>query len=71
MLQCWLKAPHISSFLVISATRMSVDVSQVGVALFPSFNIFLSFLPFILIHTFQLLKFNKIQEYLQEAVVSH
>jgi hypothetical protein len=33
-----LKAPHISSFLwAISATTMSTDVSQVGVALFPSF----------------------------------
>ena len=36
--QCWLKAPHILSFLwAISATRMSINMSQVGVTLFPSF----------------------------------
>ena len=36
--QCCLKVPHISSFLrAISATKMSKDMSQVGVALFLPF----------------------------------
>ena len=36
--QCWLKAPYIWSYhWALSATVMSTDVSQVGVALFPSF----------------------------------
>ena len=43
--QFWMKAPHISSFLcAISITVMSTDVSQVGVAFFPSFNIFCHFI---------------------------
>ena len=34
----WLKAPRISSFLQdISATMMSTDMSQIGIALFPCF----------------------------------
>ena len=42
--QYWMKAPYISHFLrPISATVMSIDVNQVGVALFPSFQHFLSF----------------------------
>ena len=37
----WLKAPYISSFhRAISALEMSTDVSQVGVTLFPFFNLF-------------------------------
>ena len=41
---CWLKAPHVLSFLwAISSTRLSTDMSQVGVTLFPRFLNFLSF----------------------------
>ena len=37
-LQCWLKAPYILSFYrVLSALMMSTDVSNVGIAIFPSF----------------------------------
>ena len=39
--QCWLKTPYITSFLrAITATVMSTDVSQVGVALFRYFKIY-------------------------------
>ena len=39
--QCWLKAPYISLFhWALCASAISIDVSKVGVALFPSFRIF-------------------------------
>ena len=38
---CWLKAPYISSsHWSLSTPVMSTDMSQVGVALFPSFEHF-------------------------------
>ena len=35
--QCWLKAPVSSIFIVMSAPATFTDMSQVGVALLPSF----------------------------------
>ena len=45
-LQYWLKAPVPSIFIVMSAPAMSTDMSQVGVTLFPFFNMFFIILSF-------------------------